>query len=95
MKKIFSVLLVFLLVLGFSGCGKSSKNDGKVKVYIFEAGGCPYCEAQMEYFKSLDGYDKTFEVIVKELYVDHIDWAQGKDYALGVKVANAFFDAGF
>ena len=95
LKRTIKFLLVFILVLGFAGCGSKSNKDAKVKVYIFEAGGCPYCEAQIEYLKGLEGYDKTFEVVEKELYVDHIDWVQGKDYALGVKVANAFNDAGF
>ena len=94
-KKIAKFLLVFILVLGFAGCGSNKSNSGKVKVYVFEAGGCPYCEAQLEYLKSLEGYDKEFEVIEKELYVDHIEWQAGKDYQLGVKVANAFNKAGF
>jgi glutaredoxin len=93
-KKTIKVLLVFILVLGFTG-GGSKRNDGKVKVYIFEAGGCPYCEAQKDYLKSLEGYDKTFEIVEKELYIDHISWEKGKDYDLGVKVAKAFNDAGF
>ena len=95
LKKTIKFLLVFILVLGFAGCGSKANKDEKVKVYVFEAGGCPYCEAQMDYLKSLEGYNKTFEVIEEELYVDHIEWAQGKDYELGVKVANAFNEAGF
>ena len=70
-------------------------DDNKVKVYIFEAGGCPYCEKEIEYLEGLDGYNKTFEVIRKELYIDHIDWESGKDYDLGVKVAKAFQEVGF
>lgn len=68
---------------------------GKVKVYLFEAGGCPYCVKEEEYLKGLDGYDKTFTIVKKELYVDHVDWAEGKDYALGKKVAKAFNSFGF
>ena len=67
----------------------------KVKVYVFEAGGCPYCEAQIEYLEGLDSYNQKFEIVQKELYVDHVDWAQGKDYELGVKVANEFYSKGF
>ena len=67
----------------------------KVKVYLFEAGGCPYCVKEEEYLKGLDGYDKTFTIVKKELYVDHVDWAEGKDYALGKKVAKAFNSFGF
>ncbi len=93
-KKPIKVLLVFILVLGFTGCG-SKKNDGKVKVYIFEAGGCPYCEAEVEYLKKLPGYGSKFEIIIKELYVDHIDWEPGKDYELGKEVATQFNEAGF
>lgn len=69
--------------------------QGKVKVYMFIAGGCPYCEQEEQYLTSLESYNQKFELIKKELYVDHIDWEEGKDYKLGVKVANGFKDAGF
>ena len=90
MKKILFSLLAVLLVLPI---GVNAKE--KVKVYMFEAGGCPYCEAQMEYFKGLEGYNKEFEVIQKEAYIDHIEWKQGKDYDLAVKVSEAFMGKGF
>ena len=67
----------------------------KVKVYIFEAGGCPWCERQKEYLKGLESYGKKFVIVTKELYVDHINWQEGKDYELGKKVAEAFNEAGF
>ncbi len=66
-----------------------------VKVYIFEAGGCPACESEKEYLKGLDSYNKKFTIEVKELYVDHVNWAKGSDYELGTKVANAFATAKF
>ena len=71
------------------------KEKAKVKVYIFEAGGCPYCEAERKYLEGLDSYNKKFEIVTKELYVDHVDWAKGADYDLGVKVANGFKKHGF
>ena len=89
MKKIITFIIAFVVMIGFVNA------EGKVKVYMFEAGGCPYCEAQEEYLKGLSGYGKTFELIKKELYVDHIEWKQGKDYELGKKVAEAFNEAGF
>ena len=89
MKKLLAVILFSLLMVGVVNA------EGKVKVYMFEAGGCPYCEAQEEYLKGLSGYNKTFELIKKELYVDHVEWKQGKDYSLGKKVAEAFNEAGF
>ena len=85
-KKLFSILLAMLLFAPFF---VNAKED-KVKVYIFEAGGCPYCEAEVEYLKSLDSYNKKFTIEVKELYVDHVDWEIGKDFELGKKVAEAF-----
>ena len=90
-KKLFSILLAMLLFVPFF---VSAKED-KVKVYIFEAGGCPYCEAEVEYLKSLDSYNKKFTIEVKELYVDHVDWEIGKDFELGKKVAEAFNEVGF
>ena len=89
MKKLLTVLFSLLLMIGVVNA------EEKVKVYMFEAGGCPYCEAQEEYLKGLEGYNKTFELVKKELYVDHVDWKQGKDYAIGKAVAEAFNEAGF
>ncbi len=95
MKKVLSFVLVFMLVLGVTACGSSKKSSDKVKVYVFFAGGCPYCENEIQYLKSLEDYDKTFEIVEKELYVDHIQWQPGKDYDTGVKVATAFYEKGF
>lgn len=89
-KKLFALLLALMIIMPVSAFAKE-----KVKVYMFEAGGCPYCEKEMEYLKGLDGYNKTFTIEVKELYVDHVDWAEGKDYSLGKTVAEAFKNAGF
>ena len=91
-KKLLSVLFTLLLLIPL---GINAEETEKVKVYIFEAGGCPYCEAEVEYLKGLEGYNKTFTIEIKELYIDHVDWKPGKDYDLGVKVANGFLNAGF
>ena len=88
MKRLIVTIVAVLCLLPVAVNAKS-----KVKVYIFEAGGCPACEAQMEYLKGLDSYNEKFEVIEKELYIDHVDWEDGKDYALGKKVAEAFLAA--
>jgi hypothetical protein len=92
-KSIFAIILVLLVMLMMPNVAAKSKE--KVKVYIFEAGGCPYCEAQIEYLKGLSSYNKKFEIVQKELYVDHIDWEPGKDYELGKEVATQFNEAGF
>ena len=89
MKKLLTVLFSLLLMIGVVNA------EEKVKVYMFEAGGCPYCEREEEYLKSLEGYGKTFELVKKELYVDHIYWEKGKDYEIGKAVAEAFNEAGF
>ena len=97
MKKLKSMLLIavaFALLVSPLLMSKVNAAE-KVKVYIFEAGGCPYCEAEIEYLEGLDSYNEKFEIVKKELYVDHVDWEEGKDYQLGVKVATAFKDAGF
>ena len=88
MKKLLATIIAVLCLLPIAVNAKD-----KVKVYIFEAGGCPACEAQMEYLKGLDSYNKKFTIVEKELYIDHVDWEQGKDYALGKKVAEAFLAA--
>ena len=94
MKKFRKVLLLALLLFVSFGIIKVEAKE-KVKVYIFEAGGCPYCEAQVEYLEGLSSYGEKFVIVRKELYVDHIDWERGKDYELGRTVANAFYAAGF
>lgn len=94
MKKIKSLLLIVLAVVLF-GNVTNVKAEGKVKVYVFEAGGCPYCEYEKQYLKSLDSYNQKFEIVEKELYVDHVNWKRGKDYPVGKAVAEAFLSAGF
>ncbi len=99
MKNLKRILLIFiaafLVFLPINAKGVNAEEGQKVKVYIFEAGGCPFCEQEKEYLKSLDSYGEKFEIVVKKLYVDHVDWAQGADYELGKKVATAFKEAGF
>lgn len=92
MKKIFLGIVSFILAFSFNMIVKAEE---LVKVYVFEAGGCPYCEKEVEYLESLESYNKKFTIVRKELYIDHVDWEKGKDYDLGVKVANAFKNAGF
>lgn len=90
MKKLFLSVITLLLMLPIVVSAKEL-----VKVYIFEAGGCPYCEAQEKYLKGLDSYNEKFKIVKKESYVDHIDWEQGKDFKLSKTVAEAFQKAGF
>lgn len=97
MKKLKGILLLimaFAMIISPFAMSKVNAAE-KVKVYIFEAGGCPYCEAEIEYLKGLSSYGEKFEIVQKELYIDHVDWEKGKDYDLGVKVATAFQNAGF
>lgn len=91
MKKILVTILAVILCMPILSAAKKEP----VKVYIFEAGGCPYCEAEVEYLESLSSYKTKFVIVKKEAYVDHVDWAQGEDYELAEKVANAFKAAGF
>lgn len=93
-KKILVLLLAFLLIIPL-GVSAKEKAKAKVKVYVFEAGGCPYCEAQLEYLKGLDSYNKKFTIVRKELYVDHVAWEIGRDFQLGKAVAEKFQKDGF
>ncbi len=98
MKKIglWLLLLLTLLPIGVRAVEDEEQVEkSKVKVYVFVAGGCPYCKDEMDYLQSLDSYNEKFEIVVKNLFVDHIDWAPDVDYDLGVKVAKAFKKAGF
>ena len=94
MKKFLVILLMMMCFIPFVNA-KDKEADKKVKVYVFEAGGCPYCELQTEYLKGLKSYNKKFVIVSKELFVDHVDWKEGKDYELGVAVAEEFTNAGF
>ena len=94
MKKIKSLLLIAFAFVLFGGI-TNVKAAEKVKVYVFEAGGCPYCEYEKEYLRSLDSYNVKFEIVEKQLYVDHVDWKPAKDYPLGKAGAEAFQSAGF
>ncbi len=84
----FTVVCAFLLVL-FLGSPETKKHD-PVKVYVFGASGCPYCESQISYLKELDSYNKKFVIVEKELYVDHIDYVPGADYSLAHHVEETF-----
>ena len=42
-KKLFALLLALMIIMPVSAFAKE-----KVKVYMFEAGGCPYGEKEME-----------------------------------------------
>ena len=95
MKKVLGVLFALLCLPPAIIFADEEKEKEKVKVYVFEAGGCPYCEMQMEYLKGLDSYKKKFVIVDKQLYIDHENWEQGKDYELGVAVVEAFNKAGF
>lgn len=94
MKKIKNLLLIVLAVVLFGGV-TNVKAAEKVKVYVFEAGGCPFCERELAYLESLSSYNEKFEIIKKQLYVDHVDWKRAKDYPLGKAVAEAFQSVGF
>ena len=91
--KIRKVLLLLIVMLLFGAVGVEA--EGKVKVYIFSAEGCPYCEQEIEYLEGLSGYGTKFEIIEKELYIDHVNWEKGSDFELGKTVAEAFNNAGF
>ncbi len=92
MKKFLFSLLMILMVVPTLVMAESKE---PVNVYIFEAGGCPACEAQTEYLESLESNNEKFKIVHKELYVDHNTWAQGKDYKLGTKVVNYCHSLGF
>jgi hypothetical protein len=96
MMKLKNLFLLVIALVVFVGLGAANvKAEGKVKVYVFEAGGCPYCEAEVEYLQGLSSYGEKFEIIRKELYIDHVNWVPGADYEIGEKTANAFKEAGF
>ena len=101
MKKIWGLLIALMLLL--PGMVKAEEaddtpqvvDDGLVKVYMFEAGGCPYCEEATAFLESLDSYNTKFTLIHKSTYIDHYDFEPDVDYDLTQKVSQAFTSAGF
>ncbi len=91
MKKLIVAILTFMLVV----IPIEVNAKDKVKVYMFFAGGCPYCAYEEEYLTGLSSYNKKFELIKKELFEDHSTWIPGSDFILGVKVASAYNKIGF
>ena len=97
MKKIILGLIALLLIVPMTVKADDTVDEekAKVKVYMFEAGGCPACAAMEEYLTKLDSYNKKFELVKKEEYIDHVKWEDGKDYELAVGIATLFESAGF
>ena len=97
MKKIILGLIALLLIVPMTVKADDTVDEekAKVKVYMFEAGGCPACAAMEEYLTKLDSYNKKFELVKKEAYIDHVKWEDGKDYELAVGIATLFEAAGF
>ena len=91
MKKfLFSLIAILFVPMLVFADGEENPNNNLVKVYIFEAGGCSACEAQLNYLQQMESYNQKFQVVVKELYVDNKSWALGADYELGQKVVNYY-----
>lgn len=90
-----SLILIFCLMVMLPTCVFAAKKKDLVNVYVFEAGGCGACSAELEFLKGLDTYNKEFRIVEKELYESVSTWAEGKDYKLGVSVANLFYNQGF
>lgn len=96
MNKIRNILmLVIILLVLVSGINVSAQEKQKVKVYVFEAVGCPACDAQKEYLTNLSKTNDKFELVVKELYKDNREWKPSTHYELGVNVVNAFLEKGY
>ncbi len=100
MKKIIlsimcALMVTFSMPLVSAKEKETTETNDKVKVYVFTAGGCNHCENEIAYLKSLDSYNKKFEIVELQMYEDNVDWKKGKDYDIAVKVSNLFTDACF
>lgn len=94
MKSIKKLLIITLVVFAFMFTANVSAKE-KVKVYVFEAVGCPFCTQQIDTLKELSKTNPNFEIVVKELYKSNATWEPGPAYDLGVKVADAFKAKGY
>ncbi len=94
MKKVSIFLLTLLALLPWHVKAETEVKE-PVKVYMFEAGGCPYCEQEKEYLQGLESYNEKFVIVEKEAFIDHVNFDPGVDYDLAQQVANTFKKAGF
>ena len=87
---IISIVVAIFLIITLFFSPDVIRDKDLPTVYVFSAGGCPFCEEEMKYLRGLKYYNERFLVKEKELYVDHIKWEKGKDYELGYEVADLF-----
>lgn len=95
MKKLKLLLLSLLLIIPVGV--KAEEATGQlepVKVYVFYAPGCHWCEEQFNYLENLDSLDDKFVIVRKELFKSDLR-TPGDDYDLGQAVGDAFVSAGF
>lgn len=90
---IFVIILTFVLFIMPVFVMADEKEP--VKVYVFLAPDCGYCEKEIEYLESLETYNEKFVIVEKELFASIHSSQLGEDYELGEKVAEAFRNAGF
>ena len=65
MKKIFKLLLVFIITLLFP-IFVSAKE--KVTLYLFHGDGCPHCAAEIRYLDSIEKKYKNLEIVKYEVW---------------------------
>lgn len=94
MKKLKLLLLSLLLIIPFNMVKAEEGVLEPVKVYVFYAPGCHWCEEQFNYLEALDSYNEKFVVVRKELFQSDLR-TPGADYDLGQDVGTAFTQAGF
>ena len=90
----FKIMFLMAAVLLIS-CVTPVSAEEKVKVYLFEGDGCPYCEKAQEFFKNEIGndYKDKFELVEYEVWYNEENAALLQDVAatLGQEVQGVPF----
>ena len=64
MKRIFSFIIIFLIIFPLTVFAE----DRNIKLYLYYGDGCPHCEEEMKFLKTIEKKYSNLEIIKKEVW---------------------------
>ena len=64
MKRIFSLIIIFLFIFPLTVFAE----DRNIKLYLYYGDGCPHCEEEMKFLKTIEKKYSNLEIIKKEVW---------------------------
>ena len=64
MKRIFSFIIIFLFIFPLTVFAE----DRNIKLYLYYGDGCPHCEEEMKFLKTIEKKYSNLEIIKKEVW---------------------------